>query len=56
MSSTDYVTIKLPKEMVEKYIDPLVDDLSLGFSSRPEVIKAALRAFGKEYKTEEETD
>jgi len=39
-----YTTIKLPKEFA-KLIDELVDDEKLGFSSRTEVVKSAVRDY-----------
>jgi Arc/MetJ-type ribon-helix-helix transcriptional regulator len=43
-----YTTIKLPSEFVEQVIDPLVSDAAQGFSSRADVVKAALREFAKD--------
>ena len=39
-----YTTIKLPKEFMEM-IDTLVDDSKLGFTSRAEVVKTAVREY-----------
>jgi metal-responsive CopG/Arc/MetJ family transcriptional regulator len=40
-----YTTIKLPTEFVLNVIDPLVESEGLGFTSRTEVIKTALREY-----------
>ena len=42
-----YVTIKLPKNLVEELLDPLVG--AHGYSSRTEVIKDALRRLSEKY-------
>ena len=47
----DYTTIKLPTGFVKHMIDPLVQDHQSGFTSRTEVIKAALRDFVKAKKS-----
>ena len=41
---TAYKTIKLPKDLVEQ-IDEVLEKQSLGYSSRVEIIKDALRGF-----------
>jgi Arc/MetJ-type ribon-helix-helix transcriptional regulator len=43
----DYVTIKLPGEIVEKILDPLVGTHC--YSSRTDVIKDALRRLAEKY-------
>jgi len=41
---TGYVTIKLPKDLVEQ-IDLVLEKQSLGYSSRAEIVKDAVRGF-----------
>jgi metal-responsive CopG/Arc/MetJ family transcriptional regulator len=41
---TDYITIKLPKDLVEQ-IDEVLEKQSLGYASRTEIVKDALRGF-----------
>jgi metal-responsive CopG/Arc/MetJ family transcriptional regulator len=40
-----YTTIKLPSDFVIEILDPLVEKKSLGFSSRTDAIKTALREY-----------
>jgi metal-responsive CopG/Arc/MetJ family transcriptional regulator len=42
-----YVTIKLPKDLVDEALDPLVG--THGYSSRTDVIKDALRRLAEKY-------
>jgi len=49
MSETEYSTIKLPTKFVEQMVDPFVKDDSYGFSSRPDVVKAAIREYAAKY-------
>lgn len=42
-----YTTIKIPTEFVQKYIDSLVEQNELGFSSRTEVVKTAVREYSQ---------
>jgi Arc/MetJ-type ribon-helix-helix transcriptional regulator len=42
--SENYTTIKLPVEFI-KLIDSLLDNKTLGFSSRTEVVKTAVREY-----------
>lgn len=51
MSET-YTSIKLPTAFVEECVDPLVNSKGMGFSSRAEVVKAALRDFTNKRKNE----
>lgn len=44
-----YISIQLPKDFVEKYIDSVVEHSEFGYSSRPEFVKAAVRSFSSEY-------
>ena len=41
---TSYVTVRLPKELVDQ-IDIFLQAQSLGYSSRAEVVKDAVRSF-----------
>jgi metal-responsive CopG/Arc/MetJ family transcriptional regulator len=41
---TGYVTIKLPKDLV-KQIDEVLERQSLGYASRAELVKDAVRGF-----------
>ena len=46
---TEYTTIKLPTNLVEEALDPLVG--AHGYSSRTDVIKDALRRLSEKYQT-----
>ena len=48
-AADNYTTIKLPKEFTE-LIDGLVNDRRLGFSSRTEVVKQAVREYYEKMK------
>jgi metal-responsive CopG/Arc/MetJ family transcriptional regulator len=41
---TNYVTIKLPKDLVEQ-VDNILEQQNLGYASRAELVKDALRSF-----------
>jgi metal-responsive CopG/Arc/MetJ family transcriptional regulator len=41
---TNYVTVKLPKELIQK-IDTFLDEQNLGYTSRAEIVKDAVRTF-----------
>lgn len=41
----DYMNFKLPREFVHLYVDSLIRIRSLGFSSRADVVKSAIREF-----------
>jgi metal-responsive CopG/Arc/MetJ family transcriptional regulator len=41
---TNYVTVKLPKELIQQ-IDTLLDKQNLGYTSRAEIVKDAVRSF-----------
>jgi metal-responsive CopG/Arc/MetJ family transcriptional regulator len=41
---TNYITIKLPKDLVEQ-IDDFLERQNLGYASRAELVKDALRVF-----------
>jgi len=41
---TNYVTIKLPKSLVEQ-IDDVLERQNLGYASRAELVKDAVRSF-----------
>lgn len=43
-----YITIQLPAEFVETVIDPVVAIPELGYSSRAELIKSAVREYVKQ--------
>lgn len=47
--SNEYVTIRLPKELMDE-IDNLMRNGKLGFKSRAEVAKEAIRRLLQEYK------
>ena len=42
-----YTTIKIPTDFVRKYIDSLLEQDGLGFSSRTEVVKTAIREYSQ---------
>lgn len=42
-----YTTLKLPTDFVQKYVDPLLEQEGSGFSSRPEVVKTAIREYSQ---------
>ena len=42
-------SIQLPVEFVERTLDPILADKSLGYTSRTDVAKAAIRAFHDAY-------
>jgi Arc/MetJ-type ribon-helix-helix transcriptional regulator len=44
-NKVEYVTVKIPRVIVAKFIDPKVE--SGKFASRTEVVKSALREFEK---------
>jgi len=48
-----YTTLKLPTDFVQKYVDPLLEQVGLGFSSRPEVVKTAIREYSQKAKKAE---
>ena len=48
-TADNYTTIKLPKEFAE-LIDELVSDKKLGYSSRTEVVKQAVREYYEKMK------
>jgi len=41
---TDYATVRLPKELVDQ-IDSFLKKQTLGYTSRAEIVKDALRSF-----------
>jgi len=41
---TEYATVRLPKELVDQ-IDSFLKKQSLGYTSRAEIVKDALRSF-----------
>jgi metal-responsive CopG/Arc/MetJ family transcriptional regulator len=41
---TNYITIKLPKNLVEQ-IDDFIQQQNLGYASRAELVKDAVRSF-----------
>ena len=43
-SMTSYITIKLPKNLVEQ-IDKVLEEQNLGYTSRAELVKEAVRNF-----------
>ena len=49
----EYTTIKLPSNLVEEALDPLVG--AHGYSSRTDVIKDALRRLSEKYQAEAQT-
>lgn len=57
---TDYITVSLPAALIAK-IDSVIEELVLGYKSRPEFIKDAVRRLLERYeplltdKTEKET-
>ena len=50
MSSNDYTTIKLPKELLEQ-IKKILETNQYGFKTKSEFIKEAIREHLKYYKT-----
>lgn len=42
-----YTTIKLPTDFVQKFVDSLLEQDGLGFSSRAEVVKTAIREYSQ---------
>ncbi len=45
MPRKKYASFQIPEDFVKATIDPFIEDNTLGFSSRAEVIKAAIRDF-----------
>ena len=45
MAVKSYSNVNLPTAFVEEFIDPLLADESLGFTSRADVVSEAVRAF-----------
>lgn len=50
----DYITVQLPSDFVIEMIDPMVKKKKLGYSSRAEVVKEAVRNFIELKKKENE--
>jgi metal-responsive CopG/Arc/MetJ family transcriptional regulator len=53
---TDYVTVKLPKELIQQ-IDTFLNERNLGYTSRAEIVKDAVRTFltnNSKHKSEQE--
>lgn len=44
-----YITIQLPEEFVEGFIDPILNMAKLGYSSRAEVVKDGVKMLYDKY-------